>query len=90
MSDPGAFVEKQRYISTMRGPDAKAAVYDVSQASARARAAPCVKRSYRSKRDAKRALKQIRSMLGDIERDRGRAHVYRCPKCGLWHWGHSK
>lgn len=46
----------------------------------------CVKRSYRTKEAAKRAMKANRSLNGDGRPD---AKVYRCHRCGLWHWGHS-
>jgi hypothetical protein len=42
------------------------------------------KRTYRTKADAKRAEKNLRTVAGG-----SRQHTYRCPYCGMWHNGHG-
>lgn len=40
----------------------------------------CVKRSFRNKAAAKRAIGHMQTIHGTTARQ-----VYRCPKCGWWH-----
>ena len=45
------------------------------------------KRTYKSKSDAKRAIKRAATAHGGAK-DYSRLNAYRCPHCDGWHFGH--
>lgn len=51
---------------------------------------PCRKAKFKSKQEAKLAIRRIRARMANWERKDGKANAYKCRNCGLWHWGHKR
>jgi hypothetical protein len=51
---------------------------------------PCRKDKFKSKAEAKLAIKRVRAEMANWRRKEGRATAYKCSNCGLWHWGHKR